>query len=161
MGIQEQRLDHGWSQEELAELSGVSVRTIQRVEGGRPASLETLKSLAAAFETKVSDLVQEPAMTPSSVDAQFAEHQEREAIAYVQNLKGFHLHWISFVLILPCLLAFNLLVTPEEIWIHWVAIPWTLALGLHAIMLFSLYGLFGAQWEQREFQKRLQAGKKV
>lgn len=38
-----------WSQEELAAASGLSVRTIQRVEKTGIASLETTKALAAVF----------------------------------------------------------------------------------------------------------------
>jgi len=48
-----------WSQEQLAQFSGLSVRTIQRIEGGHKASLESLKSLAAALEADVSTLQQE------------------------------------------------------------------------------------------------------
>lgn len=44
------RGDSLWTQEDLAAASGVSVRTIQRIEkGGRP-SVETWKALAAAFD---------------------------------------------------------------------------------------------------------------
>ena len=37
-------------------MSGLSLRTIQRVESGQSASLETLKSLAAVFEIDVDTL---------------------------------------------------------------------------------------------------------
>ena len=37
-------------------MSGLSLRTIQRVESGQSASLETLKSLAAVFEVNVDTL---------------------------------------------------------------------------------------------------------
>lgn len=39
-----------WSQEELASLSGLSVRTIQRIEKTGIASLETAKALSSVFE---------------------------------------------------------------------------------------------------------------
>ncbi len=39
-----------WSQEELASLSGLSVRTIQRVEKTGISSLETAKALSSVFE---------------------------------------------------------------------------------------------------------------
>ena len=48
----------GWSQEQLAEFSGLSLRTIQRVEAGNRASLETLKSLAATLEVDMSKLTE-------------------------------------------------------------------------------------------------------
>lgn len=49
------RLSKGWSQISLSQMSGLSLRTIQRVESGNPASLETAKSLAATFELKGID----------------------------------------------------------------------------------------------------------
>lgn len=47
MNIQKLRLQRGGSQQQLAELSGLSSRTIQRIENGQPASVESLKSLAS------------------------------------------------------------------------------------------------------------------
>ncbi len=42
MLVQKLRLQRGWSQEQLATVSGLSVRTIPRIERGQSASLETL-----------------------------------------------------------------------------------------------------------------------
>ncbi|NVK22769.1 MAG: helix-turn-helix transcriptional regulator [Kangiellaceae bacterium] len=53
------RQKNNWSQEQLATMCGLSIRTIQRVENGQSASLETLKSLASVFETDVSKLTEE------------------------------------------------------------------------------------------------------
>lgn len=44
------RLSKGWSQEQLAEFSGLSLRTIQRIERGHKAGLKSLKCIAAVFE---------------------------------------------------------------------------------------------------------------
>jgi transcriptional regulator with XRE-family HTH domain len=54
--IKELRLSHGWSQEQLAQFSGLSVRTIQRLERGQNAGLESLKSIAATFDIDVAEL---------------------------------------------------------------------------------------------------------
>ena len=56
MFVQKLRLKKGWSQEQLAVLSGLSVRTIQRLEGGKPASVETLKAVASVFEIDFNQL---------------------------------------------------------------------------------------------------------
>jgi len=48
-----------WTQEQLAECCGLNVRTIQRVESGKKASLETLQSLASVFEVDISKLTEE------------------------------------------------------------------------------------------------------
>ena len=154
MSIQKLRVEKGWSQEDLAMHSGLSVRTIQRIENGKRASLESLKCLAAVFETNVSNLVQEKPMTNSQpTNQQFIEHAEKEAIAYVQNLKGFHIHWITFVVVMPCLYALNLKVSPDNLWVLIVGLAWGFGLALHAIVLFGMFSVFGGAWEQKQFQK--------
>ena len=56
MGLRALRMDRGWSQDELAQISDLSVRTIQRIESGRPAGVETLKALATAFRMDAAEL---------------------------------------------------------------------------------------------------------
>ena len=53
--LKEMRLQRHWSQEQLAAMSGLSIRTIQRIENGENAGLESLKSLAAVFEIDIVD----------------------------------------------------------------------------------------------------------
>ncbi len=51
------RREKGWSQQHLSLVSGVSLRTIQRVENEGNTSIETLKSLASAFELDFKNLI--------------------------------------------------------------------------------------------------------
>lgn len=50
------RQERGWTQERLATESGVGVRTIQRLESGNDASLETLSLVADALRVPVREL---------------------------------------------------------------------------------------------------------
>ena len=59
MIVKKLRAKQGWSQEQLATFSGLNVRTIQRVESGQKASMETLKCLASVFEVDISQLTEE------------------------------------------------------------------------------------------------------
>lgn len=59
--IKKQRQERAWSQEQLAQVSGVSVRTIQRIENGHPASFESLNAIASAFDIDVKDFAKQPA----------------------------------------------------------------------------------------------------
>ena len=52
------RQDNGWSQELLAKASGLSLRTIQRVEKDGGGSAETQLALAAAFNISPKELFQ-------------------------------------------------------------------------------------------------------
>jgi transcriptional regulator with XRE-family HTH domain len=54
--IIELRQAQGWTQERLATESGVGVRTVQRLEAGEDASLETLSLVAGALRVPVRDL---------------------------------------------------------------------------------------------------------
>ncbi|MEZ8824628.1 glyoxalase superfamily protein [Vibrio sp. 10N.261.55.A7] len=51
--VKEIRLSKGWSQEQLACFSGLSVRTIQRIERGQSTGLESLKCIATTLETDI------------------------------------------------------------------------------------------------------------
>ena len=93
MLVKKLRLQRGWSQEQLADISGLSTRTIQRIERGENPSLETLKSLASVFEIDISvlnehyltDNHQEPAMESNTQ----LTYEEAKAIEHIKEIKGF------------------------------------------------------------------------
>ena len=158
MSIQIRRTQHGWSQEDLAMHAGVSVRTIQRIETGKRASLETLKCLAAVFETTVSELVQEQTMTQETQTTPNQALQieaEKQAIACVQNVKAFHMNWIAAIVILPLLYVLNQQLSPGFDWFIIVALCWGAAIALHALVIFGMSKMFGGEWEQDQFQKQM------
>lgn len=156
MSIQNRRRDHGWSQEELALHAGVSVRTIQRIETGKRASLETLKCLAAVFETNVSELVEEQNMPATQSTSTLQQDEaEKQAIAYVQNVKAFHMNWVTALIIVPLIYILNQNLSPDFDWYLIVALCWGAAIVLHALVIYGMFSLFGGAWEQREFQKQM------
>jgi transcriptional regulator with XRE-family HTH domain len=153
MSIQKLRLQHDWSQQQLAEASGLSVRTIQRLEAGNPASVESLKCLAAVFEVDTSTLYPEHTMTTTTDTLN--DTREKEAFAYVRNLRGFYLHLLRYIVIVLGLLAVNLTVAPHRMWVYWVMGGWGLGLLLHAVRVFKPLSFLGPQWERRQVEKRL------
>jgi transcriptional regulator with XRE-family HTH domain len=68
MILKQLRLSRLLSQEQLAQMSWLSVRTIQRIESGHSPSLESLKSLASALEVDVSTINQEKFMIDRKSD---------------------------------------------------------------------------------------------
>ncbi len=54
--IVELRQAQGWTQERLANASGVGIRTVQRLEAGQDANLETLALVADALQVHVREL---------------------------------------------------------------------------------------------------------
>ena len=68
MILKELRIRRHLSQEQLAQMSGLNVRTIQRIESGNNASVESLKCLASVLEVDVATLTQERMMVDKNSD---------------------------------------------------------------------------------------------
>lgn len=64
-----------WSQEQLGEISGLSTRTIQRVEGGKPSDIDTRRALARAFESEDIDAFSKPYVIPTEDDLKAAKEK--------------------------------------------------------------------------------------
>jgi transcriptional regulator with XRE-family HTH domain len=58
--VKSHRNKRAWSQTQLAEVSGLSLRTIQRIEKTGSASLESIKSIASVFEIEAQSLQTTP-----------------------------------------------------------------------------------------------------
>ena len=70
-----------WSQEQLAEISGLNVRTVQRVEQGESASFDTRRALARAFDLNDIDALNKPFSLPTAEELQTEKAQfERDHI---------------------------------------------------------------------------------
>ena len=168
MWVKKFRLKKCWSQEQLAEMTGLSVRTIQRLEKGHPASMESLKALASVFELDANDLQQEHAMKTQETTSpdpttrptgaateQWISREEQQAIEYVEHVKGFYVHSLIFLVVMPALAALNYFISPQAAWFHYVLIPWLLVLVMQAVLTFPVFKLFGPEWEKRQVEKRL------
>ena len=152
MLVQKLRLQRGWSQQQLAELSGLNVRTIQRIEKGQEPSVESLKSLAAVFNVEFSTL-KEQGMDNAISESQSAE--EILAFNQVRKLKGFYIHLAQYVLVIAVLTVINALTTPNRWWVQWVVMGWGIGVFFHWLQISERFGLFGSKWEKEQVEKRL------
>ncbi len=57
--LKRMRQERGWSQEQLANISGVSLRTVQRIEKDGNCSVDTQVALASAFSVAPTELQKE------------------------------------------------------------------------------------------------------
>lgn len=151
MIIRKLRLQRGWSQEQLSQLSGLSIRTIQRIEQGQKAGLESLKSLAAVFEIQVSDLQMEPPMNKEIIITE----DEKQAINYVKGIKGFYSNLTTYVLVISALFVINYFTSPGYWWAVWPALGWGIGIVSHALSAFEVLNIFGPEWEKKQVEKRL------
>ncbi|MCX2745337.1 helix-turn-helix domain-containing protein [Mangrovivirga sp. M17] len=140
--IKKMRLERHWSQEQLAEMSGLSIRTIQRIENGENAGLESLKSLAAVFDTNIED---------SNKKVELEKIRKEEA--YIQKLKGFYgLLGLAVVnLILFLVIAIN--DSDSEAWwvFFYMLIAWIAFLGIYSFISFDF---FGEEWKNKMIKKK-------
>ncbi len=159
MNIQKLRLQRGWSQQQLAELSGLSSRTIQRIENGQPASAESLKSLASVFEIDFTTLTSEPDMsataTATATAATQAQQDEQLALARVRKIRGFYIHLTQYVVVITVLAVINLVTHPSKLWFFWPALGWGIGVLAHAAATFEFIPFFGAEWERKQVEKQL------
>ena len=162
MIIRKLRLKKGWSQEQLAELTDVSVRTIQRVERGHKPGLETSKALATIFKVDV-------ALITTGEDKMNLENKlkqdETEAILYVKGIKEFQTHFLFYLI---CLIGISIAsfysgpsMYPGVIgWqpgviLTWAFIGWGFGLLIHGLAVYEMINLFNPNWEKNKIEKRL------
>ncbi|MGY8663635.1 helix-turn-helix domain-containing protein [Bradyrhizobium sp. UFLA05-109] len=153
MIVQKLRLQRGWSQEELAELSGLSVRTIQRIERGNAASMESLKALGAVFEIDFSTLKE----TDMDMTAGEQTMKPDEVLAFnrVRKIKGFYLHVTQYCIVVGVLAVFNIMTYPRYLWVLWVAFGWGTAVLIHGLRTFDKVPFMTGEWERREVERYL------
>ncbi|MCA8890775.1 MAG: helix-turn-helix transcriptional regulator [Hyphomonas sp.] len=141
--IKRWREERHWSQEHLADLAGIGLRTVQRIEQGEKASRESLMALAAAFNVDVMALTVDP------------KSEARAAVQQKAARKGAALR-LSFWISLACYLFGMVLFTGINIGtgsyvMMWAMIWWTVGTAGHglAVVLFELVNrhkaLMGAQ----------------
>ena len=148
------RLSKAWSQEQLAALSGLSCRTIQRFENGEQASLETLCALAAVFEVNVPVLTGEEPVGEEPAGENAGDQRITEVKNRIAAELRFYRSLLTAVVICPLLYLLNQLASPGSRWSLWVAMLWFTLLALRGVRLFLLAGL-SHKWQQKRMQQML------
>lgn len=89
--IKRWREERHWSQEHVAEMAGIGLRTLQRIENGESASRESIMALAAAFNVDIGALVEDP------IKQKAIEAEEKAAKGQAALKMSFLIHFASFV----------------------------------------------------------------
>ena len=160
MIVRKLRLQRSWSQEHLSEISGVSVRTIQRIERGQKMSFNTAQSLAAAFEVEANSLVNGDKTMNSETDSTQDEQrhetlditkEEKEAIEYAKGLKEFYTHvlvYLVFAITFPIVKGFD----PK---LMLGLLGWGVGVVIHGLVAYEKLNFFSTNWEKKIVEKRL------
>jgi transcriptional regulator with XRE-family HTH domain len=109
MNIKELRIKHGYSQEQLASLTNLSTRTIQRIEKENSGSKESLNAIAKVFNFSYEELI---------------NYMEQEEI--IQKPQDNKLK--IFILVNILLFIINITATPEHLWFIYPLLGWGIPL---------------------------------
>lgn len=120
MMVRKLRMERGWSQEQLAQLSGLNIRTIQTIESGNKAGLETLKALAAVFDVDINQLQQEPIMEQAAPKTVGQEPNAPTPSSHKPHIP-FWLKLAQCAVLIAFLFGINLATYPDYLWAKWPA----------------------------------------
>lgn len=166
MNVRALRNERNWSQEQLAHFSGLSIRTIQRIENNEKVGLESLKSLAAVFEIELTPLTQikQEADMSITIDTLATEQVENKlsrspenlekANQHIAKVKGFYkalaIYIFSF-LIWPMIALIDEANNNDAWWLTlYMGVIYAVLIALHANSVFQP---FGDKWQKKQQQK--------
>jgi transcriptional regulator with XRE-family HTH domain len=149
MIVRKLRTERGWTQEHLAQLTGLSVRSIQRIERGQSCSLETQNALAAVFEIERSIFNPEEASTNEVV----LRPANLAAIVHVKGLEGLlgHAYLFGVFATVGFVIGFG---QPE---LFWCLVGWSIGLLCHGLAVFGFLSAFSPDLDKRDLERRASA----
>lgn len=131
--IKRWREERYWSQEHLADLAGIGLRTVQRIENGEQASRDSVMALASAFGVDAMTL---------SVDPR-AENARKALQKKLKDAAGFRLsffiHIAGYVVGMVVFAGISLGIGGSYFAMKWPAIWWTVGFVAHGAAVAIVY----------------------
>jgi transcriptional regulator with XRE-family HTH domain len=148
MIVRKLRLKRGWSQSQLAEMAGVTARTIQRIEQGRRPSMETCKALASVFEVDLSLLQPEDETMQNETEL---KTDEQQALLYAKRMKEFYEFLMTYVV----LAAVFFVVFHGQPVVYIVFAGLGVAVIVQGLIAFEVISFMNPGWEKRLAERKL------
>jgi transcriptional regulator with XRE-family HTH domain len=117
-----------WSQEHLAEASGLSLRTVQRVETEGNASPETRLALAGALGVDVAELGAAPVPSPPEP----SPNESRSGSGKNRFLR----HCIVYIVVCSWLAWMDWHQNGRLVWAYWPFFGWGIGVFFHGLGLW-------------------------
>lgn len=143
------RLARAWSQEQLAEMAALSVRTVQRIENGDQPALETLSALAAVFGVSVTELSGQCEAGEEALDQRITTAREK-----LDAESNFWRSLAAAVIVCVLLFFLNRSTSPASQWSLWVAAIWGGLLAVRGLRIFVFADLI-TRWHKQRLQRLL------
>ncbi len=80
---------------------------------------------------------------------------EEAAFKHVRKIRGFYGHVAKYVVVIGALAIFNLIKSPDRMWVVWPALGWGLGLVFHGMRVYGTMPFMNADWEKRQVEKYL------
>ena len=128
--IKRWREERHWSQEHLAELAGIGLRTVQRIENGEQASRESLTALAAAFNVEAIALVIDPEVEATGI----VQRRNEKVRATARLVLWIHLAAYG----LGAVLFTAISLTAGSFVMKWALIWWGVGVASHVMLVILI-----------------------
>jgi XRE family transcriptional regulator, regulator of sulfur utilization len=148
MIVRKLRLKRGWSQNQLAEMAGVTTRTIQRIEQGHRPSMETCKALASVFEVDLSLLQPEDETMQNETEL---KADEQQALLYAKRMKEFYEFLFTYVV----LAAVFLVVFKGFTLVYIIFAGLGVGLIVQGLIAFEVVSFMSPEWERKLAERKL------
>jgi hypothetical protein len=96
-----------------------------------------------------------PAARNPATQGQGVSTDEALALAHVRKVKAFYIHLAQYVFVIVSLTIANLVVSPQYLWVLWVAAGWGLGVLFDGLRVFDKLPFQSAEWERRQVEKYL------
>jgi XRE family transcriptional regulator, regulator of sulfur utilization len=154
--VRKLRLQRGWTQDQLAEFAGISVRSVQRIERGAEPSLETQKALAAVFEVDLTTL--QSGAPPMQTQATITP-DEKEAMEFVKGIREFYQHlfmFATFAIVFSVAFGSTFGFDHPKVQMLMLAFAgWSAGVIVHGLVAYEVVRFLGPKWERTLIERRL------
>ncbi|MEN9307721.1 MAG: hypothetical protein RL173_1653 [Fibrobacterota bacterium] len=151
--LRQLRDERSWTQEHLAEVAGVSLRTVQRIEREGNASADSRLALAAAFGVDVSIFVGKAGEPDSPEPAPAVVEQPQNASSGRLGEGSFLRHLVVYLAVCSFLVYLDFSSGSAYHWSFWPVLGWGLGLLLHGLSQWSR-GLGSCETETSDKNRR-------
>ena len=128
--IKRWREERLWSQEHLADLADLGIRTVQRIENGEKASRESVMALATAFDVDVMALQLD---VKSEAEKLMQAEQAKKTAALRLS---FWIHFGSYLFGVVVFTVISLVAGGDEFAMKWPLLWWTVGVAGHGLAVF-------------------------
>ncbi len=71
----------------------------------------------------------------------------------VEEIKGFYVNLIAYIVINIGLLILNLVTSPKHLWFYWPLLWWGIGVFFHGMKVFNYMPFLGKEWGEKKMKE--------